>query len=98
MNIEDSLTLNEDKPAVLSIQKSDHLNLMAIGLVRDQLLKKHKTSVPTTLVVLKGGILFELGNTKIPLATHDVFQVPVNKEHEVMGTESENIFILLKEK
>ena len=98
MNIEDSLRLNEDKPAVLNIRKSDSLNLMAIGLGKDQLLKKHKTTVPTTLLVLKGEILFVLDEAKIHLAVHDVFNVPVDKEHEVLGIESENIFILLKEK
>ena len=98
MNIEDNLTLNAEKPAVLPIGKSEHLNLMAIGLLRDQVLKKHKTNVPATLVVLKGGIDFILNETKIPLVVHDVFKIPVDREHEVIGTGRENIFILLKEK
>ncbi|MBT8235267.1 MAG: hypothetical protein KJO04_03665 [Bacteroidia bacterium] len=98
MNIEESLIFNTEKPAVLSIKKSEDLNLMAIGLLRDQVLKKHKTNVPATLLVLKGGIDFLISDTEIPLVVHDVFQIPVNKEHEVRGTESENIFILLKEK
>jgi quercetin dioxygenase-like cupin family protein len=97
MNIEDHLNFTEDKPAVLTVQKTKQVTLLAIGLLQDQILKKHKTAVPATLIVVKGSILFELGPNHIPLNTADVFQIPANELHQVMGTDSKNIFILLKE-
>ena len=97
MNIEDHLKFKDGKPAVLTVRKTDQLTLLAIGLMKDQVLKKHKTAVPATLIVVKGAILFGLGGKKIPLTAHDVFQIPVNEIHHVKGMDSKNIFILLKE-
>ena len=97
MNIEDQLNFQEDKPAVLTVLKTDQLSLLAIGLLQDQILKKHKTAGSASLIVMKGAILFELGSETIPLNTGDVFHIPPNELHQVIGSDSKNIFILLKE-
>ncbi len=98
MNISQDLNFSPDKPAVLSIWKTEKLNLLAIGLLENQWLAKHKTSIPTTLTVLKGSVEFHLSGTKIVFQQYDAFQIPVNIEHEVMGLEAENIFTLTQEK
>lgn len=93
-----NLQFNEDKPSVVPILKTDKLNVFAIGLLKDQLLKKHKTPLLTILVVLKGEIEFRINNEKIRLQHLDTYSIPVNIEHEVIGIGSENIFMLTQEK
>jgi quercetin dioxygenase-like cupin family protein len=94
MNIVENIALNPGKPAVLPILKTDTLHIRAIGLVQEQLLRKHKTAIPTILTVLKGRISFHINNEIIRLHTYDTFQIPVNIEHEVTGIDAENIFML----
>lgn len=98
MNIGKNLLLNELKPAVLSVRKTEKSNTFAVGLTQNQLLAKHKTATPTLLTVLQGEILFRINGESIRLCTLDAFEIPVNQEHEVMGVEKENIFILFQEK
>ena len=59
-------------------------------------MKKHTTDEPTFLVVLKGKIRFLINNEEILLNTFDTYDIPVDIEHEVIGVEDENIFILTK--
>ena len=98
MNIEKEIKFNPDKPSVLSVLKTDSLNLLAVGLLKDQILKKHKTQIPTLLTVLKGFIPFHINNKKTIFNFSDTYQIPVNTEHEVRGIRPENIFTLTQEK
>ncbi|WP_222931416.1 hypothetical protein, partial [Xanthovirga aplysinae] len=87
-----------ERPAILPIRKSEKINLIAIGLLKDQILKKHKAAIPTLLTVLKGSIEFRIENDKIRLLQFDTYQIPVNIEHEVEGKEERNVFTLTQEK
>lgn len=98
MNILEQIILNPEKPSVLPIRKSESINLIAIGLQQNQLLKKHKTAIPTLLTVLKGSIEFRISNSEIRLQQFDTYQIPVDIEHEVIGIENKNIFTLTQEK
>jgi hypothetical protein len=54
MNIFEKLTFNEDRPSVLSIKKTENTNLFSVGLLEKQVLAKHITTVPATLVMMRG--------------------------------------------
>lgn len=97
MNIYKELELNTDKPAVLSIKKTDKSQMIAIGLGNGAVMKKHKTAVSTNLVVIKGSIKFLINDENLEFSTGEVYEIPVDIEHEVIGLESENIFIITKE-
>ena len=97
MNIFENLAFNEDKPSVLSIRKSDKANLFTVGLKEKQVLAKHVTTVPATLVLLSGKVDFNIKNETVVLRTGDVFEIPVNLEHVVVGRDIENIFLIVKE-
>lgn len=97
-NILNHLTFTADKPAAFSIHKSDQIHYLAIGLMKDQLLKKHQAKIPTTLTVLKGSIQFFINEEVLLLKEYDVFEIPVGVEHEVKGVEEENVFTLIQEK
>ena len=97
MNIFNELELNTENPAVLSIKKTEKSQMIAIGLGKGAILKKHKTGVSTNLVVIKGAIEFHINDEKLNFNAGDVHEIPVEMEHEVVGLEQENIFILTKE-
>ena len=92
------IQFDSEKPSVNIIEKTDKSNYLAIGLLNNQVLTKHKTSLKTVLTVLKGKILFKIGLKEIELKSFQIFEIPVNEEHEVIGLASENIFTLFQEK
>ncbi len=98
MNIYSEIKFNPLKPATLSISNSAILNIFAVGLVKGQVLAKHKTSVPALLTVLKGEILFHINSMDLKFSEMDTYQIPVNEEHEVIGIAQENVFMIVKEK
>lgn len=97
MNIENEILLNPENPAVLVIRKTDKIKYFSVGLQKDQMLKKHKTQVPTILTVMKGEVEFLWNGKSIKLRPMDVFDIPVDEFHEVRGLEKENIFSLVQE-
>jgi len=98
MNIENSLEFHLDRPSTLSIHKTEKLNYIGVGLLKDQLLRKHKTLIPTTLTVIEGSISFSIDDSIHILKQMDVYQIPVDVEHEVSGLEERNIFTLIQER
>lgn len=97
MNILETLQLTDEKPAVLRIKNSDRSQVIAIGLKKDQVLKKHLTTIPALLVLLKGKIAFEMEGNISELSTHHTFNIPINILHEVTALE-ESVFLVIKEK
>lgn len=98
MNITETISFDPDKPAILSIRKTGTVNLFAVGLLKSQVLKKHKAVIPSLLTVLKGAIAFRMKDETISLKQYDTYDIPVNVEHEVAGVDEENIFTVLQEK
>lgn len=96
-NIHKNLTFSNDKPSVYSIKKSDKLKYFAVGLGAGAVLKKHTAPVPSTLVVLKGEIEFHINNEVHHFRALDVYDIPVEVEHEVVGVGEENIFTVSQE-
>jgi len=90
MNLLKNLPFNNEKP--------DKINVLAIGLKKDQVLSEHKTGLPTLLTVVRGSIDFKIQEEVIHLEELDTFQIPVNKLHEAVGKEEENVFTLTQEK
>ena len=46
MNIAEALEFGTSKVATHSIIKSDKINVLALGLLKDQLLTKHEAKIP----------------------------------------------------
>ncbi|WP_423146019.1 hypothetical protein [Rubrolithibacter danxiaensis] len=97
MNIIDNIKFQEDKPAVLQIKNSDKQQIIAIGLKKNQVLKKHVSATPALIVVLKGKILFEMEGNATELTEMETFDIPPTVPHEVSGIE-ESVFLLVKDK
>jgi quercetin dioxygenase-like cupin family protein len=95
MNILASIPFNPDKPATLVLSNTDSHKLIAVGLIKDQLLPQHQTPTPAFLTVLEGAIDFEIEGKKIRLNRLDTFEIPVRVMHEVKGVEGNNVFTLL---
>ena len=97
MNIEESLPLSSEKPSTLVVSNSDRYLTVAIRLLKGQVLKKHLSSTPAMLIVLKGAILFEMEGVKTIIREYDTFDIPETVPHEVTGIE-ESMFLLIKDK
>ncbi len=95
-NVLEKLTFRNDKQITSIIKKGENIKQIAVALGKNAILKKHTTDEPTFLVVLKGKIRFLINNEEISLNTFDTYDIPVDIEHEVIGVEDENIFILTK--
>ena len=98
MNILKNIKLSEERPGVLQVYKTEKLNLFAIALVKGQVLRKHHTSVPTMLTMLKGKIEFEIEGKVLEFGEFDIYEIPITVEHEVRGIDQENIFTLTQER
>ena len=96
-NIAENITYNNEKPSVFHLKKSDKIKYFAVALGKGAILKKHVAPVPSTLLVLQGEINFVIGEKNIKLNQFDVFEIPVNEEHEVHGISDENIFTVTQE-
>lgn len=97
MNIFKDLTLSKEKPVALSIVKTDKSQIMTVGLGKGAVMKKHKTSVFTNLIMMKGSVDFLINNENLTFTEGSVYEIPINIEHEVIGKDEENIFLIIKE-
>lgn len=98
MNILKNLHFSSEKPAIWAVHKSDKINVIAVGLQQNQVLKEHIAYFPTLLTVVQGSITFLIDNQEIELHQWDSYHIPVEVPHEVIGLEERNIFILVQEK
>lgn len=97
MNILENIEFSTEKPNILQLKNSDKVRYFAVALGKGAILKKHTTSTPATLVVLKGEINFVFEDRQFVLRPFDTFEIPVNVLHEVHGITEENLFTLTKE-
>lgn len=97
MNINDALQLNDERPATFSVRNTDKTNLLAIGLKKGQVLKRHISPIPAFLVVLRGKVLFDMEGAGTEIPVYGTIEIPVNVPHEVTGVE-ESVIIVFKEK
>ena len=95
MNILASMPFNDTKPATLMLSNTDSHKLIAVGLMKNQLLPQHQTPTPAFLTVLEGAIDFEIEGKTTRLNRLDTFEIPVRVMHEVKGIEANNVFTLL---
>lgn len=96
-NFLNHLAFDSDKPSTHLIRKNETLHQFAVGLGKNTLLKKHITPVPTTLMMVRGSVLFRIDGKDLHFQEGDLYEIPVNVEHEVIGQEAENVFIITKE-
>ncbi|SFA99086.1 cupin domain-containing protein [Algoriphagus aquimarinus] len=98
MNILENLAFGNERPSVCPIQRTDKINYFAIGLLHNQILKKHTANVPSLLTVLKGELEFFINGETLHLKEFDTYDIPVMIEHEVKGVKEKNIFTIVQEK
>ena len=96
VNLADKLTFKTDKPTTYFIKDGKNVRQVAIALGEGGVLKKHTTSIPATLIMVKGTVRFLINGEEIVLKDLDTYQIPIDVEHEVIGVEKENVFIVTK--
>lgn len=88
---------NADQPTVFQIKKSDKIKYFSVALAKDVVLKKHITTIPTTLMVINGSVKLIMDYQEIQLNEFDVYEIPINIEHEVIGLDDQNLITLMQE-
>ena len=96
VNLADKLTFKTDKPTTYFVKDGKNVRQVAIALGEGGVLKKHTTSISATLIMVKETVRFLINGEEIVLKDLDTYQIPVDVEHEVIGVEKENVFIVTK--
>ena len=96
VNLADKLTFRNDKQTTYFIKDGQNVRQVAIALGEGAVLKKHTTNIPATLIMVKGTVRFLINGEEVVLKDLDTYQIPVDVEHEVIGVEKENVFIVTK--
>ena len=89
VNLADKLTFRNDKQTTYFVKDGQNVRQVAV-------LKKHTTNIPATLIMVKGTVRFLINGEEVVLKDLDTYQIPVDVEHEVIGVEKENVFIVTK--
>ena len=97
-NLDNSENYNSEKPHFNILRDSEKVKQVAVSLGKNGVFKKHKTSTPASLVVLKGKIKFIINEQEIILRPNDYYDIPVDVEHELVGLSKENLFVVTKQK
>ena len=96
VNLADKLTFRNDKQTTYFVKDGQNVRQVAIALGEGAVLKKHNTNIPATLIMVKGTVRFLINGEEVVLKDLDTYQIPVDVEHEVIGVEKENVFIVTK--
>ncbi|NNE66559.1 MAG: cupin domain-containing protein [Pyrinomonadaceae bacterium] len=96
-NIKQRLNFSNERPAIISIITSKKLNFKAVGLKKGQIMPKHKAGLKSLIIILEGKIEMTMDGRKIELDELDVYEIPANVEHEILGIK-QSIFSLTQEK
>lgn len=96
-NIFNNVIFSTEKPSTFSVKKTEKIQQIAVALGKGAVLKKHTTPVPTNLIMMKGTITFKINGEDLIFTEGVTYEIPVKVEHEVVGNDAENLFILTKE-
>ena len=96
VNLADKLQFRNDKQTTYFVKDGKSVRQVAVALGEGAVLKKHTTDVPATLIMVKGTVRFMIYGQEIVLKDLDTYQIPADVEHEVIGVEKENVFIITK--
>jgi len=96
MTIHQTLTAleNASAPVVKVIHQSEHAKVVVLGFKEGMLLADHKTSVKTTLVVIKGTVSYIQGGHKTDLYQYDELDIPIDVVHAVRAVEDSVCFLI----
>lgn len=96
VNLADKLEFRNDKQTTYFVKDGKSVHQIAVALGEGAVLKKHTTDVPATLIMVKGTVRFIIYGQEVVLKDLDTYQIPADIEHEVIGVEKENVFIITK--
>ncbi|MEQ9405619.1 MAG: hypothetical protein RIM99_18665 [Cyclobacteriaceae bacterium] len=83
-----------EKPVAKVLHKSDSSRTVCIGFNKGMQLKEHKTTKPTTLLVLNGSIEYTEGEEVYNLSKYDQYEIPPNVVHAVNALEDSLIMLM----
>lgn len=82
-------------PLAQALHKNEHSKALAIVFKKGMRLKEHKAIIPSTLLVIKGEVVYKDISTTLTVHLYENYNIPVNVIHEVEALE-DAICILLQ--
>lgn len=83
------------KPIIKVIQKNDCFKVMAIGLNKGGVLKKHKAPNNAKLLIIKGMVNYVSEREKICLESLDEYAIPESELHELVAIEASICLLII---
>lgn len=82
-------------PIVKILKQGNGYKVLAIGLKKGAVLKEHKSSVPATLIVTEGSVLYKEHERSVELMRDTDFEIPINVLHSLLALE-DSICLLIQ--
>ncbi len=83
------------EPIIKVIRKNDGFKVMAIGLNKGVILKKHKAPENAKLLIIKGTVSYVSEREKVCLETFDEYNIPVGELHELIAIEASICLLII---
>jgi quercetin dioxygenase-like cupin family protein len=78
---------NKEHPVAKALYKTDAFKVLAIGFKKGMVLKEHKASLPSKLIVMDGSVMYKYVNNEILLNKHDEYVIHADEIHAVVALE-----------
>lgn len=72
-----------EHPVAKALYKGNTFKVLTIVFKKNMILKEHKTTIPTKLIVIKGSIIYNESNSSKILTQYEEMLIPVNVIHSV---------------
>lgn len=86
---------SSNKPIIKVLKKGTDSKTIVLGLKEGITLKEHKTNIPTTLLVIKGNVVYKEKYREINLESFDSLEIPTDFIHSVYSLE-DSICLLIQ--
>jgi len=83
-----------DRLSIQKVMKSKDTETLLISLENGHLFPEHSTPKPTLLIVLEGRIAFHIQNEQIVLHAMEIFNIPQDVPHHVLGLSNAKFLII----
>ncbi len=84
----------DPKQKVVRVLHAGGFKVVGLGLIKGQILDKHKTQTPAFLFVHTGAVEFSIESETTLMSAGSYFEIPADVEHEVKAIEDSRLLLI----
>jgi len=84
----------DPKQKVVRVLHAGGFKVVGLGLIKGQILDKHKTQTPAFLFVHTGAVEFSIEGETTLMFAGSYFEIPADVEHEVKAIEDSRLLLI----